>query len=148
MGSQRFALDDSRQWRWRFAQCHRGQAGAGIGGGWSGNGAAVTIGSGATVTASAASQIAIGPGFNAAVFGSLSNNGSLGGAGAIQNDGIILNLGTIGAPANGTVHNVTIALDGNGGTTPASPTGWPLLGAGLLLAGATLLLLRRRVRKS
>lgn len=125
-----------------------GQAGAGIGGGWSGNGAAVTIGSGATVTASAASQIAIGPGFNAAVFGSLSNNGSLGGAGAIQNDGIILNLGTIGAPANVSVHNVTVALDGNGGTTPASPTGWPLLGAGLLLAGATLLLLRRRVRKS
>lgn len=223
--------------------------GAGIGGGyWQGDGAAVTIGSGATVTASAASQIAIGPGFNAAVFGSLSNaglltipasnsitvlsgstatntgtiinNGSLAGAGGIQNDGIILNLGTVGSPANVSVHNVTVALDGNGGTTPAnpdviyagsfadgqvafpapstrsghtfsgwftavsggtrvtdttnlggggpktmtlyaqwddfstlaatgtSPTGWPLLGAGLLLAGATLLLLRRRVRKS
>jgi uncharacterized repeat protein (TIGR02543 family)/LPXTG-motif cell wall-anchored protein len=211
----------------------------------------VAIGAGATVTASALSHIAVGPGIYGSGFGSLSNageltipaanfisvpsgvtvtntgtiinHGTLTGAGDIVNSGIILNHGTISTPANVSVHNVSLTLDGNGGTAPANPdrlyagtfahgqvvfpdpatrsgftftdwftaatggtlmtettdlgvggpktmtlyaqwnaipalaatgttsTGWPMLGAGLLLAGAALLLTRRhgsRARKA
>ncbi len=142
-----------------------------IGGGSGGKGGNVVIGVSATVTASSTSGVAIGPGGGSTIFGSLSNagiltiplgnkitipasttvtnsatgeirnSGTLDGAGTLNNNGQIVNEGTLTAPTLGsvinngtirlvgagtitnplnvTVHNTTVALDGNGGTAPA-----------------------------
>lgn len=53
--------------------------------------------------------------------GTIRNGGTLAVAGTLANTGIILNARVIQNPKNVTGHNVTVLLDGNGGTAPASP---------------------------
>ncbi|GAB3613248.1 InlB B-repeat-containing protein [Humibacter ginsengisoli] len=53
--------------------------------------------------------------------GTIRNGGTLTVAGTLANNGIILNSRVIHNPENVTGHNVTVLLDGNGGTAPVNP---------------------------
>jgi uncharacterized repeat protein (TIGR02543 family)/LPXTG-motif cell wall-anchored protein len=53
--------------------------------------------------------------------GTIRNGGTLTVAGTLANTGIILNARVLQNPENVTGHNVTVLLDGNGGTAPADP---------------------------
>ncbi|MCX7522017.1 InlB B-repeat-containing protein [Microbacterium sp. STN6] len=53
--------------------------------------------------------------------GTIRNGGTLAIAGTLANTGIILNTRVIQNPENVTGHNVTVLLDGNGGTAPTAP---------------------------